>query len=281
MALGEPVAGGLLDALANHPPRDNLVADKYDLNITVEKINCLKDGVWLNSEVITFWLEWWCEQVGAGSQGRGPSLTSNPRCWFANTYFFARLTGEGRYNYDAVRRWTDKVDVFSLEKVIIPINVTNTHWFLAVIDFRNKWTQVFDSMGSIRVDVHDTLHRWLQDEHWNKHGTALDRTWGRHLNGAAAVPQQDNNCDCGVFMCLFAAYASLNLPFSFSQQHIPLVRRWMVQIIYKVGAATGPGMPVRRTQVTGRLVIRGRARSKRLRPGGLTSRCDNSPSLVP
>ena len=243
LALEGPVVEGLLDSLIKHPPRDNLVADKYDLDITMAKITCLRDGVWLNSEVITFWLEWWCEQVGAGSQGREPTLTSNPKCWFANTYFFSRLTEDGSYNYTAVRRWTDRVDVFSLDKVIIPINVNDEHWFLAVIDFRTKKTQVFDSMGSIHADVHNTLHRWLQDEHRNKHGSELDSAeWGRQLNGAYAVPRQLNGCDCGVFTCLFAAYASLDLPFTFGQQHIPLIRRWMVQIIYNIGAATGPTM---------------------------------------
>ena len=42
-------------------------------------------------------------------------------------------------------------------------------------------------------------------------------------------------------MCLFAAYASLDHLFSFSKRHIPAVRRWMTQIIYKVGEAVGLG----------------------------------------
>ena len=40
-------------------------------------------------------------------------------------------------------------------------------------------------------------------------------------------------------MCLFAAYASLDRPFSFDQRHNPLVRRWMAQTIYKIGEAAG------------------------------------------
>ena len=45
----------------------------------------------------------------------------------------------------------------------------NVHWFLACINFREKRTEVYDSMGSGRhEEVHRTLLRWLQDEHQDK-----------------------------------------------------------------------------------------------------------------
>jgi sentrin-specific protease 1 len=44
----------------------------------------------------------------------------------------------GVYSYLAVRRWTNNVDVFSLDKVIIPINSENQHWILAVIDLQKQ-----------------------------------------------------------------------------------------------------------------------------------------------
>ncbi len=77
--------------------------DGVDITVTVEEIKCLTDGVRLDSEVILFWLECWCEQVGAGSADRELNLTSNPRCWFANIYFFSRLMEDGVYSYQAVR----------------------------------------------------------------------------------------------------------------------------------------------------------------------------------
>ena len=33
-------------------------------------------------------------------------------------------------------RWTKKVNLFSLDKILFPINDDNVHWFLAVIDLR-------------------------------------------------------------------------------------------------------------------------------------------------
>jgi hypothetical protein len=76
------------------------VADKYGLDITVRKIKSLLDTEWLNSEVVTFWLEWWCEQIGAGSEKRMPKSSSKPKCWVANTYFYSELTKDGVYCYN-------------------------------------------------------------------------------------------------------------------------------------------------------------------------------------
>ena len=230
----------LFDSLERLLPEGGLVADKYELIITLEKIRCLRDGIWLNSEVITFWLEWWCELIGAGVGARAPQSISEPKCWVANTYFYTRLMENGAYSYDNVRRWTSQQDVFTLDKIIIPINDNNTHWFLAVVDFRKKQTQVFDSMWKARQTVHDNLQRWLGDVWRDQQHSEFDTSGWSHLpHDKSVIPQQGNTNDCGVFMCLFAAYASLDSPFDFSQRHIPMVRRWMLQIIYKVGEAAG------------------------------------------
>ena len=83
--------------------------------------------------MISFWLEWWCERVGAGTANRAPQSVSGPKCWMANTYFYSKLTDNGTYSFNNVRRWTSHFDVFALDKVIIPINENNVYWFLAVV----------------------------------------------------------------------------------------------------------------------------------------------------
>jgi len=234
------VEEALLAVLGQHLPSSGLVADRYGLNITLEKLRCLEDATWLNSEVISFWLEWWCERIGAGTEHRAPQSTNGPKCWIASTYFYSRLTENGTYSFDSVRRWTSHLDVFALDKVIIPINQGNVHWFLAVVDIRRRQTQVFDSMGVDRPAVHDTLQRWVSDV-WRgrgRPGSTLP-VWTRLPHNMSATPRQLNTVDCGVFMCLFAAYASLDSPFSFDQRHISWTRRWMAQTIYKVGEAAG------------------------------------------
>ena len=62
----------LLALLEQRLPTDSLVAEEYGLNITLEKIQCLEDCEWLNSEAITFWRKWWCELIGAGTEEHTP-----------------------------------------------------------------------------------------------------------------------------------------------------------------------------------------------------------------
>ena len=49
--------------------------------------------------------------------------------------FYNRLSQgakSGGYNYEYVRTWTRRVDLFSKQLVIFPINISNVHWCLAV-----------------------------------------------------------------------------------------------------------------------------------------------------
>ena len=49
---------------------------------------------------------------------------------FFNSFFMAKLLEGGSYTYKNVQNWTKKFDPFSKDKIIIPVNVNNTHWRL-------------------------------------------------------------------------------------------------------------------------------------------------------
>nr|XP_036578344.1 ulp1 protease family protein [Colletotrichum truncatum]KAF6785587.1 ulp1 protease family protein [Colletotrichum truncatum] len=61
------------------------------------------------------------------------------RIYFMNTYFYPRLTEKaGRsINYDGVKTWTAKVDLFSYDYIIVPVN-EQAHWYLAIICHPSK-----------------------------------------------------------------------------------------------------------------------------------------------
>jgi sentrin-specific protease 7 len=47
------------------------------------------------------------------------------KVYFFNSFFFSRLTensGRKTMDYKAVERWTSKIDVFSYDYIVIPIN---------------------------------------------------------------------------------------------------------------------------------------------------------------
>lgn len=50
----------------------------------------------------------------------------NKNFHFFNTHFFSKLSGKG---YGKIARWTRKIDIFSLEKLFVPIHLHNEeHW---------------------------------------------------------------------------------------------------------------------------------------------------------
>jgi sentrin-specific protease 1 len=56
------------------------------------------------------------------------------------------------------------------------------------------------------------------------------------------VPRQDNSYDCGVFVCLYAAYIAIQHPFTFTQADIDNVRMWMVHLMDEEGKTYDGGL---------------------------------------
>ena len=53
-----------------------------------------------------------------------------------------------------VYRYPSKLDLFSKDVVLIPINHANSHWTAAAINFRRKRIESYDSMGAPRPAVY-------------------------------------------------------------------------------------------------------------------------------
>ncbi|TGZ79518.1 cysteine proteinase [Ascodesmis nigricans] len=63
---------------------------------------------------------------------RKPELAKKTH--FFNTYFYERLSSKGdeETRLKAVLKWTNKIDIFSKDYIIIPIN-ESSHWYLALV----------------------------------------------------------------------------------------------------------------------------------------------------
>jgi hypothetical protein len=232
LARNDPSDDSLLELLKQKSrPKDNRVVKfKYSTDITIASIRTLLDKNWLNSEVITFYLEWWAERVGAGMSLKMPTSKFGPKCYIMSTFFYYKLKQEdGRYNFKNVQTWTKGIDIFALDMLIIPINEIKEHWYLAIINLRLRRIEIYDSIGARRLVVVEDLFRYVQDEYKAKKKKDLDMTmWS---NEPCDVPLQRNGYDCGVFMSLFASYKSLDRPFDFSQANMPEIRKWMMRVI--------------------------------------------------
>ena len=118
-----------------------------------------------------------------------------------------------------MKRWSKKVKsaggcVFKLDKLIVPVNVSNSHWCLAVAHVRERRLQYYDSMV-------------LQGEAKKYNGDAgVDvANWEVVPGGEMLTPQQANCDDCGVFTCIYANYVSADLPLGFTATDMPLFRK--------------------------------------------------------
>ena len=185
------------------------VVSGFSIDITVRDIKTLSEACWLNDNVIDFYLN------------LVTSRSSNIFCW--TTHFFSALKDKG---YEGVARWAKRKKVNLLEKdlVIVPINIMRTHWALSVIDNKAKLIAYYDSLSSRgNQRAIDLIKDYMAKE--------IDRLGlpqiAYKLYPNMKTPQQQNGSDCGVFTCTVAKHLAENLPLSFSQKDMPLIRRRM------------------------------------------------------
>uniref|UniRef100_A0A672MCM3 Sentrin-specific protease 1-like n=1 Tax=Sinocyclocheilus grahami TaxID=75366 RepID=A0A672MCM3_SINGR len=114
--------------------QDEVLSEGFRLTITRKDLQTLNHLNWLNDEVINFYMNLLVER------SKQPNL---PSAYTFNTFFFPKLRRSG---YSAVRRWTKKVDIFSVDIILVPVHL-GVHWCLSVVDFRKKSITYFDSMG--------------------------------------------------------------------------------------------------------------------------------------
>ncbi|KAK9727602.1 Ulp1 protease family, C-terminal catalytic domain [Popillia japonica] len=202
------------NALDSRQPASEVLATKFNINITRQDILTLAGLNWLNDEVINFYMNLIIE--------RG-KMNKWPKVYAMNTFFYPKVMSGGQ---SSVRRWTRKVDIFSYDIIAIPIHL-GMHWCMSLIDFRKRRITYYDSMGSSNAKCLKALLSYLEDEHLDKKKTEYDVSDWR-LTNARDIPQQMNGSDCGMFACTFAEVLTRDAEINFSQEHMPYLRRKMV-----------------------------------------------------
>ncbi|WFD32804.1 Ulp1 peptidase [Malassezia sp. CBS 17886] len=166
----------------------------------------LQPGQWLNDEVINFYGTLIMRRADAAAAAREqaaakgtPARPADCALWsvhFFSSFFWPTLSTRG---HAGVRRWSRRVDLFTKDLILFPINLGQTHWVCAAINLRLRRFEYYDSMGIARPAVFAALRAYLADELRDKKGLELDaRDWIDFAAGDAS-PQQENGYDCGVF----------------------------------------------------------------------------------
>ena len=95
-------------------PSREVLAWCFWYNLTRQDLLCLKDNGFLSEVILSPYFQ----------------FISSPRVYSMNVFFYPMFSTMG---YLRVERWFSKVDLFSYEKVLIPIHL-NHHWGLAVLN---------------------------------------------------------------------------------------------------------------------------------------------------
>lgn len=192
-------------------------------------IQKLSPGQWLNDEVINFYLKLIERRSGIASQKRADAIQARKRVmaneytddvqrtqdlgliadvkkrwngiWNVhvfNTFFFEKLSKQG---YSGVRQWTRKVDIFTKDLILFPINLGQAHWVCAAINMRKLRFEYYDSMHSKNQRAFDVLEEYVQSEYKDKKKDEFGQLdlsgWKRYFSQQS--PIQANGFDCGVF----------------------------------------------------------------------------------
>ncbi|KAL6662321.1 hypothetical protein ACP70R_000180 [Stipagrostis hirtigluma subsp. patula] len=138
------------------------------------------------------------------------------KVFLENTYISSILKRDGAYeiSYKADTIASRVNNYLDHDMIFLPINIEETHWYLAVINSRKREIQVLDSIGKMdRTDLKTTLiglqrhinlvaqHKELNRHNWKDLEVA---TWP--VVEMFEQPMQIDGASCGVWMINFMEY---------------------------------------------------------------------------
>ena len=197
-----------------------VVIEKYAIDMTVNKLCCLRNRTWLNDEVVNFYMCLLQDRSNTHFMESNRNLSYRPSqlrlSYYFNSFFMAKLLEKGMYDFSRVHKWTKKFNVFEKERIFFPINIGNTHWTLLVLFVQEKKICYYDSMSGRGNRYLNAIMQWLEDVGQNpinniQEKVHVDREGWTLLN-VEGLPQQDNGFDCAMFLCMYSDFITDDLP---------------------------------------------------------------------
>ncbi|SNX81671.1 related to Sentrin-specific protease 1 [Melanopsichium pennsylvanicum] len=206
------------------------IADIPGASVDDKDVQKLRPGQWLNDEVINFYGNLILQRANdadkrrteatamAASKAasfdtpRGKTVSKNGkvkisrpydqsldafwRVHFFSSFFWTNLKSRG---FDGVKRWTRRIDIFSKDLILFPINLGNAHWVCGAINMRKHRFEYYDSLGHSNEAAFNLMHTYITEEAKDKKKKEIDLRGWKNLFGNEDSPQQENGFDCGVF----------------------------------------------------------------------------------
>jgi len=108
------------------PPSDGVATVLVEIGpipLQMEDLQLTLPNQWFNDEVVKACIE----LLRVRHLKFASSVRPKPQYIFFNTFFIDTFVKNGRYSYNAVRRWTKKEFVLEARKSFIPVNITDAH----------------------------------------------------------------------------------------------------------------------------------------------------------
>lgn len=178
------------------------------IELTSKSLARLRENEWLNDDIVSIYMNM--------LQDRENYLCSkvmSRKCYiFVNTNAIVHLRRDGvRKPFQHLAKGCQINDV---GKLFFPINLRESHWFLAVVDLENFTIIAYDSYMLLAGNQAERM-RFLNilDNYFSHHLqnlTCEPITWRKDI--CATMPQQNNGSDCGVYTILAADVLADDLP---------------------------------------------------------------------
>ena len=153
-----------LATVPTSPDSEKVVIRKFAIDMTVKKLLCLREKTWLNDEVVNFYMELLQERSGP----RPSSKSHKPiKTFFFSSFMYAKLVEKSEYDYSRVAKWSKKLNIRKCGRIILPINIQNTHWALVAIFMATEQIHFYDAKYENSSDSETILHnvrQWICDE---------------------------------------------------------------------------------------------------------------------
>lgn len=141
-----------------------------------------------------------------------------------NTDFF---TSFSNYGYSRIHRWTKNVDIFSKERLFIPIYFkSNRMWSLINVNFQDQSIRYYDSVGSGYqggIKYQKLILKYLKLEYLEKKRKFFCTTRWKYIN-VNSLHHGFKFWDSGLFVCLtahhFARNASNDAKLTFTSKYV-------------------------------------------------------------
>uniref|UniRef100_A0A8C5EM95 Ubiquitin-like protease family profile domain-containing protein n=1 Tax=Gouania willdenowi TaxID=441366 RepID=A0A8C5EM95_GOUWI len=115
---------------------------KGGITVTMEDLQCLDNGQFLNDVIIDFYLKYLLQKASAAVAERSHIFSS---------FFYKQLTRRDnrQRRHQRVKTWTRHVDIFKKDFLFVPVN-QEAHWYLVVICFPGLDEPMVEELGGDR-----------------------------------------------------------------------------------------------------------------------------------